>query len=124
ITLTAPNPYSGAFTLNAGDLRLFNRGAITGTSTQLFGFGTNLILDDTGTHWSDRIPDGVALSGNNYGVVVRGNGAATTEEVIGSLTMGLASTITLVPGSGQAVILRSSGVFTRSTASSIVFRGT
>jgi autotransporter-associated beta strand protein len=121
IVLTAPNPTTGAITMNAGTLTLTGNGAIV--QPPVLGFGTQLILDDSGTHYSDRLPQNAALSGNNTEIKLIGNASTTTEQVIGSLTLGSASVVTAV-SNGQPTILRLGGTFTRSTASSILFRGT
>ena len=124
LVLTAANPSTGQITINAGDVRLVNGGALAVQPS--LGFGTRLILDDTGTHYSDRLPDTGTLSGNNTDVQLLGNSAVTTEEVIGSLTLGSASKVTVAAGAGQSAILRlgAGATFTRSTGSSILFRGT
>ena len=90
------------------------------------GFGAQLILDDSGTHFSDRIPDNSAITNNNGDLQLIGNPAVTTEEIIGSLTLGIAAKVTVQPGAGQAAILRlnSGATLTRSASSSILFRGT
>jgi autotransporter-associated beta strand protein len=124
LVLTAPNPTTGVITVNAGGLRLTGNGAVVATPSM--GFGTQLVLDDTGTHVSDRLPENSGtLTGNNTEIQLLGNSAVTTEQVMGSLTLGSASKLTVAPGAGQGAILRlgQGAVFTRSASSSILFRG-
>lgn len=128
INIGVPMGVTGAtFSVNAGGIRFFDRGATGATGNITIGFGAKLTLDDSGQHWSNRIPDATGLiTGNNYELELRGNNAVTTEAVINNLTMGLASTVTIVPGQAQAAILRlgQTGVFARSTGGSVLFRGT
>ncbi|MEA3209881.1 MAG: fibronectin-binding autotransporter adhesin [Chthoniobacter sp.] len=124
LTLTSPTVYTAATGINGGEVRLRDRGAVLGGFT--VNAGAQLTLDDTGTHSADRIPDGSAVTSTSADLRLLGNSAMLSEEVIGSLTLNTAAKVTLVPGSGQAAILRlgSTGVLTRGTASSILFRGT
>jgi autotransporter-associated beta strand protein len=123
LVLTSPNPSTGAITLNAGTLRLTGNGALV--AAPAIGFGTQLILDDTGTHYSDRLPENASLSGNNWELALLGNNSVTTEQVISGLTLGgFATRVTVAAGSGQSAILRLAGTLTRSTGNSTLFRGT
>ncbi|HEX2749526.1 MAG TPA: autotransporter-associated beta strand repeat-containing protein, partial [Verrucomicrobiales bacterium] len=124
LTLTNPNPYTGTMVINGGEVRLRDRGAVNAGFTM--GFGTQLILDDTGTHFADRIPDASAITNGNGDLRLLGSSTALTEEVIGNLTLNTAAKVSVVPGAGQAAVLRlgSTGVLARGSASSILFRGT
>jgi autotransporter-associated beta strand protein len=131
LTLTATNPFFGVFSINAGEVRLFNQGAINRGGTQAVeavGFGAALTLDDTGTHFSDRLPDAGTVSMNNATFNLRGNASVTTEEVIGTLAFaGGQNTVTVTPGAGQAAILRLGNTPTpasRVATASVLFRGT
>ena len=131
LILTTPNSTTGVITINSGALMLTGQGALVATPTP--GFGTQFILDDDGqgaggaaSHYSDRLTENSgALSGSNYELKLIGNDTVTTEQVMGSLTLGSASKVT-VASNGQPTILRlgQGAVLTRSTGSSILFRGT
>src|SRR5207244_6977782 len=54
--ITTPAPYTGSMTVSGGNLVLRGTGAIT-TGLQTINAGAGLILDDSGTHFSDRIAD-------------------------------------------------------------------
>lgn len=123
LILTNANAYSSVFTVNAGEIRLTGRGAIASTGAQTLGLGTTLTLDDSGTHWSDRLPDAGSITGSSFAFNLFGNSSAMTEEVVGSVTAGVQSTFTIRPGAGQAAVLRINGTFTRSAGSSLLFRG-
>lgn len=125
LALTEAMPYTGALTVNAGAVVLKDRGSIAAnTGTLTVNAGAALTLDDTATHFSDRLPD------NNGSITLRGaltllgNSSVTTEEVISTLLVSpnVASTITVAPGSGQAAILRLAG--TTSVGGTSLWRGT
>lgn len=122
VTFTAPNPTTSAPVINGGAIRLFNRGALGGGVT--INACTQLVLDDTGTHYSDRIPDGSSITGTSGDLRLLGNSGVTTEEVLTSLTLNVAQKVTLVADPAQATIMRLLGGITRGTSSSILFRGT
>jgi autotransporter-associated beta strand protein len=136
LTLTAASPYTGVLSINAGEVRLFNQGAFNSTGTQAVGFGATLTLDDTGTHYSGRLPQTGAVTLNNGTFRLLGNSSVTTEETFNNLSVNGVSTVTLTPGAGQAAILRlgstaafgntaANGAIVRSSASTAaLFRGT
>ncbi len=127
LVLTEPMPYSGALTVGAGEVRLKDRGSLAANgSTHSVSAGAALTLDDTATHFSDRLHDssgGVTLNGGALNLL--GNSGVTTEEVIANLTLAgnVASTVTLAPGSGQAAMLRVSSAVTVNIGSTL-WRGT
>ena len=127
LVLTEPMPYSGALTVGAGEVRLKDRGSLAANaSTHSVSAGAALTLDDTATHFSDRLHDssgGVTLNGGALNLL--GSSGVTTEEVIGNLTLAgnVASTVTLAPGSGQAALLRISSTVTVNIGGTL-WRGT
>ncbi|MGB8166328.1 MAG: autotransporter-associated beta strand repeat-containing protein [Chthoniobacteraceae bacterium] len=113
LILTEAMPFFGGITVNAGEVRLRDRGSLAASaSARTVNPGAALTLDDTGVHFPDRLADldsQINLSGGELKLL--GNSAVTTEEVIGNLSLigqGVA-TVTVAPGSGQAAILRFAG---------------
>ena len=127
LILTEAMPYSGALTVSAGEVRLKDRGSLAANaSTHTINAGAALTLDDTATHFSDRLHDssgGVTLNGG--ALTLLGNSGVTTEEVMNNLTLSAASaaTVTVTAGSGQAAILRLAGTPTVNAGASL-WRGT
>ena len=127
LVLTEAMPYSGALTVNAGEVRLKDRGSLAANaSTHTVNAGLALTLDDTGTHFSDRLHDSsgtVTLTGGELKLL--GSGSVTTEEVINNLTLSASAprTVTSRAGSGQAAILRIAGTPTVDAGASL-WRGT
>jgi fibronectin-binding autotransporter adhesin len=123
-TFTVPNAYTGTSVINGGAIRLVNNGAFNAGVT--LNACTKLILDDTGTHFSDRIPDGSNITNTSGDLRLLGNAAVTTEEIVSGLTLNLAAKVTVVPDPASAAILRlgATGVLSRGAGSSVLFRGT
>ncbi|MBS0660945.1 MAG: autotransporter-associated beta strand repeat-containing protein [Verrucomicrobia bacterium] len=126
-TVTGPATLgSGGFLINAGEFRLRDGGTILSTGTQTVAAGARFLLDDSGQHFSDRLPDAsgaVSLVGGE--LVLRGNRQLLTEEVINTLTLNSAARVTLDPGPGQAALLRlgPSAFLNRGNGASPLFRG-
>jgi autotransporter-associated beta strand protein len=127
LTVTEPIPWSGALTVNAGVVRLRDRGSLAGNgSIHNVSAGATLHLDDSGAHFSDRLHDSAGTLNLNGGALnVTGSSTATTEEVLNNLALNPgASTLTLAAGSGQAIVVRLAGfVFNEDLAASL-WRGT
>ncbi len=127
LILTEAVSYSGALTVNAGEVRLKDRGSIAANaSARNINAGAALTLDDSGAHFSDRLHDstgGTILSGGEFKIL--GSSTATTEEVIFGLNANAASasTVTVAAGSGQAGILRVAGTLAVNAGTSL-WRGT
>jgi hypothetical protein len=109
-------------------LRLAQRGSLPAAPSPVVVMpGAALSLDDSGTHFSDRIADnqgGVTFTGG--ALTLSGNAAVPTEEVINNMVLdvGSSATVTLTPGAGQSTILRIIGSITRALTNSMLFRGT
>ena len=103
------------------------------TTAPSLGFGTKLVLDDNGqgaggaaSHYSDRLPENSGgITGNNTEIQLIGNNAVPTEQVMGSLSLGGASKITVVSNGPSAILRFGQGAtFTRTASGSVLFRGT
>ncbi|MEA3209852.1 MAG: fibronectin-binding autotransporter adhesin [Chthoniobacter sp.] len=126
LVLTEAMPYSGALTVNAGTVRLTDRGSIAGNaSTHTVNAGAALALDDTGVHSSDRLHDsggGVTLAGGEFRLL--GSNGSTTEEVFNVLALEAgAGTVTVAAGTAQAGIVRLAGPPTNAIGAASLWRG-
>jgi fibronectin-binding autotransporter adhesin len=126
LILTADNPFSGAFTLNAGTATLsgangaFNK--LTGTTT--IGSGARLTLDNTaGT--ADRLPNTVPVAVNNGELRILGRDNTTTTETIGALTAsGASSVVRLTPGASASLVLNLESYTVPTGSNTLTFVGT
>ncbi len=127
LILTEAMPYTGIVTVNAGEVRLRDRGSLAANgSARNVNAGAAFTLDDTGAHFSDRLHDstgGTILAGGELKLL--GSSSATTEEVIFGLSTSAdrAATVTVAAGSGQAAILRVAGTLAVNAGASL-WRGT
>ncbi len=113
LVLTEAMAHTGGLTVNAGEVRLRDRGSLAAAAAgRTVNSGAALTLDDTGVHFPDRLADiNSQISLNGGELMLRGNSAVTTEEVVGNLALsnpGVA-TVSVAAGSGQAAILRFGG---------------
>ena len=127
LTLSQSAGWTGPLTVRAGEVRLRDRGSLAGSSGgATIAAGASFTLDGTGVHHSDRLRDsagGLALNGGAF--TLRGHSSVTTEEVLHQLSLnsGGASTLTFIPGAGQAAIVRISGLASVNGGASL-WRGT
>ena len=124
LTLTAANPFSGILSITAGSFILKDRGSLAIAGTQNIFAGASLVLDDSGIHQSDRLPDfSATLTLTSAHLQLKGSSTNLTEELINSISLAGASTITVESGAGQAAILQLTGTLTQSATAVTLFRG-
>ena len=90
--LTGANTYTGATTLNAGELRLSGAtGANNGATAYTINSGATFTLDNSGTNLDARVANTSTFSMNGGEMVVIGNAAANTNETVGAFTLPVAA---------------------------------
>ncbi len=120
LTLTAANTYSGATSVNAGQLILSGNGTAISTAFSVAS-SAKLILDNSGTNNADRIANALTLNSGEFEII--GNGGANTTESIGTLTLPLGySTVTVTPNAAFNTQLTFAS-FSRTAGASVLFRG-
>jgi autotransporter-associated beta strand protein len=114
-TLTGPNTYSGATSVNNGTLLLNGGGHLDGTSAVNIG-GSNtygvLTLDNSATNDSGRINDGAPVTFTNTGGTLNYTGnAGSSSELVGALgqTGGIA-VVNLTNQSGASAVITGSSL--------------
>lgn len=124
LTLTAANTYTGATSVNGGELVLSGNGTDL-SSAFTVNQGGKLTLDNSTTNVTDRISDSLAFTMKGGELVFKGNNVASNAaETLGALTLSSGdSTITLFGGSGGSTILTFASASRATRAGTVLFRG-
>ncbi|MBP6931266.1 MAG: autotransporter-associated beta strand repeat-containing protein, partial [Candidatus Pacebacteria bacterium] len=123
VTLTGVNTISSTTTINAGTLVIGGSGSAVSTTITV-NLGGTLTLDNSTTSVANRLGNALALSMNGGNFNFIGNGAGSSSETTGALTMLSGhNTVTVTPGSGGSTTMTFAS-FSRTAGATGLFRGT